>query len=132
MKTTTVALKTPLILDNTEVTEICLRAYKAGDAAKARAFIIRHKAYGPDCVNNQLVLNLAVLRYVVLPPPQVLSFPPNWAEELTGSDFSNVVDHLEALTQGFENVEAYRAHVQELIKDAENKLAEAANKPFLG
>lgn len=119
-KTTTVQLKTAIELPNgQELTEVSLRGYKAGDAARARAFIAKSKQYGPECVNDNVILSLVMLRYCALPSGGILELPASWADELGGADFSEVVDAHEALSQGFDNVEAYREHVKVLIANAE-------------
>ncbi len=130
-QTTTVVLKQPITLQNgQELGEITLRSYKAGDAARARAFIAKSKAYGPECVNDNVILSLVMLRFCALPSGGVLELPMGWADELGGADFSEVVDAHEALSQGFESVEAYRAHVKVLIADAELEREKQKDQSF--
>lgn len=121
MRTITVDLKQPLTIGNETLDKVTLRAYTAGDMARARAFVIKDKRYGPECANDNLLLGLASLRFVVVPPANILSFPAGWAEGLSGGDLSNVIDNLEAVSQGYDDVEAYRAHVRELIRQTEEE-----------
>lgn len=122
MQTITVELKTPITLDNgQELKEVTLRAYKAGDAAKARAFIANSKAYGPNCVNDGVILSLVMLRFCLVGTGQAIGVKADWPEQLGGGDFANVIDHHEAVSQGYTDVEAYRAYVEKVTAEARAK-----------
>lgn len=122
MNQITVKLDQPIALDNGQsLEEVTLRAYRAGDAARARAFIANSKAYGPNCVNDSMIMSLVMLRFCLVGTGQAIGVKADWPDQLGGKDFSTVIDSHEAVSQGYENVEAYRAHVEKLTREAQAK-----------
>lgn len=110
------------------LTKLSIRRYNAGMMVNARAKIARHPDFGPMLVADQFTLFFFLLPQCVT-GHDAFTLPMNWVFQLSDKDFSALTDVLEAMTQDFESVEAYKADLKAKQREAMREATGMGEQP---
>lgn len=119
-------LKKPLDFGtNGKLTTVAVGGYSAGQIALSRAAIFKHPQFGPPLAADEYTMMLFLLPLVVK-SFDALALPLNWQFQLSTEDYNELVAAVEAQTNGFDSIDAYREHLKQ--RQAQEKAAQEAGK----